>query len=71
MIERMAEPLLRAWAEQFPVVALLGYVREGQAHRAQHGSLACNLDDLRGFVDSLTARFVQIQFIKENLTLTG
>jgi DNA invertase Pin-like site-specific DNA recombinase len=52
--------------------ALLNYVREGDkliVHSMDR--LARNLDDLRRLVDSLTAKFVQVQFIKENLILTG
>ena len=33
--------------------------------------LARNLGDLRTLVDGLTERGVQVQFVKENLTLAG
>jgi DNA invertase Pin-like site-specific DNA recombinase len=33
--------------------------------------LARNLDDLRRMVQELTAKGVQVQFVKENLTFTG
>jgi len=31
---------------------------------------ACNLDDLRALVRTLTARGVRVQFVKEQLTFT-
>ena len=51
---------------------LLQYVREGDTvvvHSMDR--LARNLDDLRRVVQSLTAKGVCIQFIKENLSFTG
>lgn len=51
---------------------LLQYVREGDTvvvHSMDR--LARNLDDLRRIVQSLTAKGVCIQFIKENLSFTG
>lgn len=52
--------------------ALLKYAREGDTvvvHSMDR--LARNLDDLRKLVQSLTARRVHVDFIKENLTFTG
>ena len=50
----------------------MGFVREGDTvivHSMDR--LARNLDDLRGLVQILTQKRVQVQFIKENLTFTG
>ena len=52
--------------------ALLNYIRDGDTlvvHSLDR--LARNLDDLRRFVQTLTAKDVKVQFIKENLTFTG
>jgi DNA invertase Pin-like site-specific DNA recombinase len=52
--------------------AALDYIREGDVlivHSMDR--LARNLDDLRRMVQELTAKGVQVQFIKENLTFTG
>ncbi len=52
--------------------ALLSFVREGDTvvvHSMDR--LARNLDDLRRLVQSMTARNVRIEFVKENLTFTG
>lgn len=52
--------------------ALLAFVREGDlvvVHSMDR--LARNLDDLRKIVQDLTKRNVRIEFVKENLTLTG
>lgn len=51
---------------------LLNYVREDDVvivHSMDR--LARNLDDLRSIVQNLTAKKIQIQFIKENLTFIG
>ena len=52
--------------------ALISFVREGDTvivHSMDR--LARNLDDLRGIVQTLTQKGVQVQFIKENLSFTG
>ncbi len=52
--------------------ALLGFVRDGDTvivHSMDR--LARNLDDLRRIVRDLTAKGVQVEFIKEQLTFTG
>jgi DNA invertase Pin-like site-specific DNA recombinase len=52
--------------------ALLSFVREGDTvvvHSMDR--LARNLDDLRRLVQSLTARGVRIEFVKENMTFIG
>jgi len=54
------------------LAAMLGFVREGDAvvtHSMDR--LARNLDDLRRIVRELTAKGVQVQFAKEQLTFTG
>ena len=54
------------------LTALLNYVRDGDTivvHSMDR--LARNLDDLRKLVSGLTARHINIQFIKENLTFTA
>ncbi|GAA5441664.1 recombinase family protein [Deinococcus caeni] len=52
--------------------ALLDYVREGDTVLVHSmDRLARNLDDLRQLVQSLTAKGVNVQFTKENLTFTG
>jgi len=54
------------------VAALLGSVRAGDSvivHSMDR--LARNLDDLRRIVRELTAKGVQVQFVKEQLTFTG
>ena len=51
---------------------LLGYVRDGDTiivHSMDR--LARNLDDLRRLVQTLTSRYIKIQFIKESLIFTG
>lgn len=51
---------------------LLSYVRDGDTvvvHSMDR--LARNLDDLRSLVQSLTAREINIEFVKEGLTFTG
>ena len=53
-------------------IELLNYVREDDlviVHSMDR--LARNLDNLRQIVQNLTARKVQVQFIKENLIVTG
>lgn len=52
--------------------AMLAFVREGDTlvvHSMDR--LARNLDDLRQIVQSLTARGVRIEFVKEHLLFTG
>lgn len=52
--------------------ALLDYVRDGDTvvvHSLDR--LARNLDDLRRLVQSLNAKEVKVQFLKENLIFTG
>ena len=54
------------------LAALLNYIRDGDTlvvHSLDR--LARNLDDLRRLVQTLTAKDVKVQFIKENLTFTG
>jgi DNA invertase Pin-like site-specific DNA recombinase len=54
------------------LAAMLAFVREGDAvicHSMDR--LGRNLDDLRKLVLDLTARGVQVQFLRENLTFTG
>jgi len=54
------------------LAALLGSVRAGDSvivHSMDR--LARNLDDLRRIVRELTAKGVQVQFVKEQLTFTG
>lgn len=51
---------------------LLQYVRDGDTvivHSMDR--LARNLDDLRRLVQTLTNRYIKIQFLKENLTFIG
>ncbi|MGV8949430.1 MAG: recombinase family protein [Candidatus Paracaedibacter sp.] len=51
---------------------LLNYIRDGDTlivHSLDR--LARNLDDLRRLVQTLTAKDVKVQFLKENLTFTG
>lgn len=51
---------------------LLQYVRDGDTiiiHSMDR--LARNLDDLRRLVQTLTNRYIKVQFIKENLIFTG
>lgn len=51
---------------------MLGFVRDGDTvivHSMDR--LARNLDDLRAVVRTLTARGVQVEFVKEQLTFTG
>jgi DNA invertase Pin-like site-specific DNA recombinase len=52
--------------------ACIDYLRDGDllvVHSMDR--LARNVDDLRRMVQELTAKGVQVQFIKENLTFTG
>ena len=54
------------------LTAMLQFVRDGDTvvvHSMDR--LARNLDDLRATVRGLTARGVQVQFVKEQLTFTG
>jgi len=54
------------------LAALLAFVRKGDVvcvHSMDR--LARNLDDLRRIVRELTAKGVQVQFVKEQLTFTG
>jgi DNA invertase Pin-like site-specific DNA recombinase len=54
------------------LAALLQYVREGDTvivHSLDR--LARNLDDLRRLVSELTAKKIQVKFMKENLLFTG
>ncbi len=54
------------------LTALLAFVREGDTlvvHSMDR--LARNLDDLRRIVQTLTAKGVRIEFVKEGLTFTG
>ncbi len=54
------------------LAAMLAFVRDGDTvvvHSMDR--LARNLDDLRATVRTLTARGVQVQFMKEQLTFTG
>ena len=54
------------------LAAMLGFVRDGDtviAHSMDR--LARNLEDLRRIVRELTAKGVQVQFVKEQLTFTG
>jgi DNA invertase Pin-like site-specific DNA recombinase len=54
------------------LAALLSFVRAGDSvivHSMDR--LARNLDDLRRIVRELTAKGVQVQFVKEQLTFTG
>lgn len=54
------------------LAALLNYIRNGDTlvvHSLDR--LARNLDDLRRLVQTLTAKEVKIQFIKENLIFSG
>jgi len=54
------------------LAALLAFVREGDrvvVHSMDR--LARNLDDLRRTVQTLTARGIRIEFVKEGLTFTG
>jgi DNA invertase Pin-like site-specific DNA recombinase len=58
--------------ERSALSALLGFVRDGDVvivHSMDR--LARNLDDLRRLVRELTARGVQVHFIKEQLSFTG
>jgi DNA invertase Pin-like site-specific DNA recombinase len=51
---------------------MLSYVREGDTVRvASLDRLARNLDDLRRLVETLTAKGVRVEFLKEGLTFTG
>jgi len=52
--------------------AMLSFIRDGDTvvvHSMDR--LARNLDDLRRLVQSLTARGIRIEFLKESLTFTG
>jgi len=52
--------------------AMVGFVRDGDTvvvHSMDR--LARNLDDLRSIVRTLTAKGVQVHFVKEQLTFTG
>ncbi|MDQ6616818.1 MAG: recombinase family protein [Actinomycetota bacterium] len=52
--------------------AMVGFVREGDTvvvHSMDR--LARNLDDLRAIVRNLTAKGVEVRFVKEQLTFTG
>src|SRR3546814_6080139 len=52
--------------------AMLSFIREGDTvvvHSMDR--LARNLDDLRRLVQSLTARGIRIEFLKESLAFTG
>ena len=52
--------------------AMLAFVRDGDTVLVHSmDRLARNLDDLRATVRGLTARGVQVQFIKEQLAFTG
>jgi len=54
------------------LAAMIGFVRDGDtviAHSMDR--LARNLEDLRRIVRELTAKGVQVQFVKEQLTFTG
>jgi len=54
------------------LIELLNYIRDGDTlivHSLDR--LARNLDDLRRLVQTLTAKDVKVQFLKENLTFTG
>lgn len=52
--------------------ALLNYVRDGDTILVHSlDRLARNLDDLRRLVQTLNAKDVKVQFVKENLTFTG
>ncbi|MBF6208311.1 recombinase family protein [Streptomyces gardneri] len=51
---------------------LIAFVRDGDTvivHSMDH--LACNLDDLRRLVRTLTGKGVRVEFVKEALTFTG
>ncbi|UAK35951.1 recombinase family protein [Nocardia asteroides] len=51
---------------------LIAFVRGGDTvivHSMDH--LACNLDDLRRLVRTLTGKGVRVEFVKEALTFTG
>lgn len=51
---------------------MLSYVRKGDTVRcASLDRLARNLDDLRRLVQTLTAKGVRVEFVKEGLTFTG
>ena len=51
--------------------ALLRFVRDGDTVVVHSmDGLACNLDDLRGLVQTLTVRGVRIEFVKQQLTVT-
>ena len=52
--------------------ALLSFAREGDTV-VMHSMvrLACNLDDLRRLVQTLTKRGIRIEFVKECLSFTG
>ena len=59
-------------AQRPQLLALLDYARDGDVvliHSMDR--LARNLDDLRRIVQTLTAKSVQVQFLKEGLTFTG
>ena len=52
--------------------AMVGFVRDGDTvvvHSMDR--LASNLDDLRGIVRKLTAKGVEVHFVKEQLSFTG
>ena len=52
--------------------ALMGFVRAGDTILVHSmDRLACNLDDLRSIVQTLTQRGVCIEFVKENLKFSG
>lgn len=54
------------------LTAVLGYVREGDTLRIPSMDRAArNTVDLLGLVESLTARGVSVEFIKERLTFSG
>jgi len=54
------------------LAAMLAFARDGDTVLVHSmDRLARNLDDLRATVRGLTARRVQVQFVKEQLTFTG
>ena len=59
-------------ADRPQLIELLNYIRDGDTlvvHSLDR--LARNLDDLRRLVQTLTAKDVKVQFLKENLIFTG
>ena len=59
-------------AKRPQLLALLDYARDGDTVLVHSmDRLARNLDDLRRIVQTLTAKGVQVQFLKEGLTFTG